>query len=164
VAEPRHLALLEAVHHLLAEPPLTARAGKPAASVLAAVLRRETRRLRRAASSAESLAGPERTQALHAVRRVARRTRYTAEALAPVLGAPAVHAAKAAKRTQRLLGALQDLVVVGGHARQLAVAAHAAGEPGFTYGLLLGRAEARAQDAERAFTDRWPDLAQRLGG
>ncbi len=163
VTERRHLALLDAVHDLLAEPPLTERAGKPAAPVLAVVLHREARRLRRAASAAGSLPGAERTEALHAVRRVARRTRYAGEALAPVLGDPAAAVAKAAKRTQRLLGALQDLVVVGGHARQLAVAAHAAGEPGFTYGLLLGRAEAQARDAERGFADRWPDLAQRLG-
>ncbi|SOC53367.1 CYTH domain-containing protein [Blastococcus aggregatus] len=164
VAERRHLALLDAVHDLLARPPLTARAAKPATPVLAAVLSREARRVRRAGSAVESLAGAERTEALHAVRRVARRTRYTAEVLAPVLADPAVDVAKAAKRTQRLLGALQDVVVVGGHARRLAVDAHAAGEPGFTYGLLLGRAEARAQDAERSFTERWPDLRERLGG
>ena len=47
-----------------------------------------------------------------------------------------------------LLSAAVD--AVGGHARQLAVAAHAAGEPGFTYGLLLGRAEAAAGDAAAA--------------
>lgn len=72
--------------------------------------------------------------------------------------------ARAAKRTQRLLGGRQDVVVAGQRCRRLAVTAHAAGEPGFTYGLLLGRAEARARDAEQAFDERWPALAHRLGG
>ncbi|MGY2127798.1 CYTH and CHAD domain-containing protein [Blastococcus sp. SYSU DS0617] len=164
VAERSHLDLLEALHALLADPPLTGRAARPADAVLAEVLRRETRRVRRSASAAGPLTGAERTEALHALRRAARRARYTAEVVAPVVGEPARDVARAAKRTQRLLGALQDLVVVGERCRHLAVSAHAAGEPGFTYGLLLGRAEARAQDAERAFTERWPALAQRLGG
>ncbi len=164
VAERRHTDLLDGLHALLADPPWTPEAGKPAERVLPGVLRREARRLRSAADAAASLAGPERTEALHAVRRVARRTRYTADVLAPVLGAPAQDVAKAAKRTQRLLGALQDLVVVGEHSRRLAISAHAAGEPGFTYGLLLGRAEAAAREATRAFDARWPGLAQRLGG
>ena len=54
--------------------------------------------------------------------------------------------------------------MTGERCRQLAVDAHAAGEPGFTYGLRLGRAEARARDAELAFAEHWPSLAQRLGG
>jgi CHAD domain-containing protein len=163
VAERRHLDLLDALHALLAEPPLTARAGKPARKVLDAVVRREARRVRKAVAGAEALSDEARTEALHAVRRVARRARYAAQVAAPVVGEPAEVIARAAKRTQRMLGALQDLVVVGGHARQLAVGAHAAGEPGFTYGLLLGRAEAAARDAERAFAERWPVLAERLG-
>lgn len=164
VTERRHLALLDALHALLADPPLTRKAGRPAGPVLDAVLRREVRRVRKAAASAEGSSGSERTEALHALRRVARRARYTAEVVTPVLGPPAREVARAAKRTQRLLGALQDLVVVGGHCRRLAVSAHAAGEPGFTYGLLLGRAEAHARDAERVFAERWPGLAERLGG
>ncbi len=163
VTEPEHLAVLDALHGLLADPPLTRRARKPAGPVLEKVLVREARRVRAAAAAAEGLTGPDRIEALHAVRRVARRARYTAEVLVPHLGDPAREVARAAKRTQRLLGALQDLVVVGEHARRLAVAAHAAGEPGFTYGLVLGRAEARAAEAERTFAERWPDLAARLG-
>ncbi|MBN1094437.1 CYTH and CHAD domain-containing protein [Blastococcus sp. TML/M2B] len=164
VAERRHLELLDALDALLAAPPLTARASGPAVEVLPAVLRRETRRVRSAAAHATTLTDAERTEELHAVRRRARRARFTAQALAPVLGDPARDVARTAKRTQRLLGALQDLVVVASHARQLAVSAHAAGEPGFTYGLLLGRAEERARDAERVFAERWPALAERLGG
>jgi CHAD domain-containing protein len=164
VAERRHLDLLDALDALLADPPLTAAAADPAAPVLDRTLRREAKRVRRSASAAASGEGPERTEALHAVRRVARRARHTAAALTPALGEPARDVARAAKRTQRLLGALQDLVVIGEHCRRLAVSAHASGEPGFTYGLLLGRAEARARDAEQAFTGRWPALAQRLGG
>ena len=33
-----------------------------------------------------------------------------------------------------------------------------------TYGLLLGRAEARARDAEQQFAERWPALDRRLRG
>lgn len=164
VAEQRHLDLLDTLHALLADPPLTRKAGKPAGAVLDAVLRREARRVRRAVAAADELSGPGRTDALHAARRVARRARYTAEVAVPVHGGSAKDVARAAKRMQRLLGAVQDLVVVGEHCRRLAVAAHAAGEPGFTYGLLLGRAEARSGAAERAFVERWPELARRLGG
>ncbi|WP_040338913.1 CYTH and CHAD domain-containing protein [Candidatus Blastococcus massiliensis] len=162
VAEERHLRLLDALHALLADPPLTATAGKPAGPVLEAVLHREVRRLRRAVARADARSGQERTEALHRVRRTARRARYTAAAIAPAHGRSAEVVAAAAKRTQRLLGELQDLVVVGECCRRLAVGAHAAGEPGFTYGLLLGRAEARAAEAERAFAERWPGLAERL--
>ena len=162
--ERRYLDLLDALHALLAGPPLTARAAEPAGPVLAGVLRREAKRTRAAAADARALSGAQRTEALHALRRVARRARFTAETLVPVLGGPARDVARAAKRTQRLLGAVQDLVVVGEHSRRLAISAHAAGEPGFTYGLLLGRAEARARDAEREFFERWPDLAELLGG
>lgn len=162
VTERRHLDLLDALHGLLADPPLTPGAAQAAEPVLAAVLQRETGRVRAAASAAEALSGAERTEALHAVRRVARRARYTAEFVLPVLGGPARQVARAARRTQRLLGALQDLVVIGEHCRRLAVGAHAAGEPGFTYGLVLGRAEARAQEAERSFAERWPALAEQL--
>ncbi len=164
VAERRHLDLLDALHALLADPPLTAEAGEPAGAVLAAVLHREARRVRKAAAAADALSGEQRTEALHALRRVARRARHTAKVLVPVLGEPAQEVNRAAKRTQRLLGALQDLVVVGEHSRRLAISAHAAGEPGFTYGLLLGRAEAHARDAEREFAARWPDLAELLAG
>jgi CHAD domain-containing protein len=164
VADRRYLDLLDALHALLADPPLTARAAEPAGPLLGAVLQREARRVRQAAAAADALSGEERTEALHALRRVARRARHTAKVLVPVLGEPAQDVTRAAKRTQRLLGALQDLVVIGEHSRRLAISAHAAGEPGFTYGLLLGRAEAHARDAEREFTERWPDLAVLLAG
>ena len=163
VAEQRHLDLIDALHALLGAPPLTEQAAEPAGPVLERIVHREARRVRRAVAAAEGLEGQERTEALHGVRRVARRTRHAAAAVAPIAGERARGVARAAKKTQRLLGALQDLVVAGERCRPLAVSAHAAGEPGFTYGLLLGRAEARARDAERAFAGRWPSLAERLG-
>lgn len=164
LADRRYLGLLDALHALLDDPPLTGAAGKSAEKVLGGVLAAEAMRLRTSVRAADHRTGQERTDALHEVRKSAKRARYTAEVTVPVLGGAADRVRKVGKKTQVLLGALQDTVVVRERCRRLAVAAQAAGESAFTYGLLLGREELRAREAEREFTSRWPDLEARLPG
>jgi CHAD domain-containing protein len=109
---------------LLADPPLTRRAIRPRLDV-----RPSQRRLRRAMGRA--LSSGDETD-LHRARKAAKRLRYATE----VAGTKA----KRLKVLQQALGAHQDAVVARGALRDLGATA----ENGFTFGLLLGRAEARA--------------------
>ncbi|MDV9201371.1 CHAD domain-containing protein, partial [Streptomyces sp. Wh19] len=85
------------------------------------------------------------------------------------LGRPAKRLAKRMKAVQSLLGDHQDSVVAREALRALAVQAHAAGEPAFTWGLLYGREEAAAAARERELPEVWErasraELRAALGG
>jgi CHAD domain-containing protein len=99
--------------------------------------------------------GHDRDLALHDARKAAKRARYAAEAARPALGKPAKRLAKRMKAVQSLLGDHQDSVVAREALRTLAVQAHAAGEPAFTWGLLYGREEAAAAARERELPEVW---------
>jgi CHAD domain-containing protein len=64
------------------------------------------------------------------------------------------------KTVQTLLGEHQDSVVARDALRALAVQAHAAGEPAFTWGLLYGREEAAAAARERELPQVWERASQ----
>ncbi|MBL0780350.1 CHAD domain-containing protein, partial [Streptomyces albidoflavus] len=96
-----------------------------------------------------------RDHALHQARKAAKRARYAAEAARPALGKPAKRYRKHVKAVQQLLGVHQDSVVAREALRQLAVEAHGAGESAFTWGLLYGREQARAEAAERELPGVW---------
>lgn len=134
---PRHRALLEALDGLLAAPPLSAAAARPAGPELRRLVRRSWRRLDRAIGQAQAEADPDaRRELLHEARKSAKRTRYAAEAAAPVLGGPVRRLGKRVKAVQNLLGEHQDSVVTREELRRLGAASHGAGENGFTFGLL----------------------------
>jgi len=161
----RYLALLDALDALVAEPPLLeAAAGKPE-KVLAKAVRKDFAKV--AALVEEALAqpssGPERDLALHEARKKAKRTRYCAEAAEAALGDPASAMVKAAKSLQNLLGDHQDSVMAREALRDIAGQAHAAGESGFTYGLLYGREEQRAAADEARLPDLWAQLKDGTG-
>ncbi|WP_371678558.1 CHAD domain-containing protein [Streptomyces sp. NBC_01276] len=157
---PRHLALLDALDALLADPPLRARAGRPAARVLPkAVLRDWDRLARRVGAALELEPGEERDTALHEARKAAKRARYAAEAAAPALGKPARRLAKAAKSVQTLLGEHRDGVVAREALHRLALQASGAGEPSFTWGVLYGREEAVTARCERELPAVWAEAA-----
>jgi CHAD domain-containing protein len=142
---PRYLALLEALHALLDDPPLTGQGERRAGTVLPGQVRRAQRRVRRAIDRYRAdPAGPGRDIALHDARKAAKRARYTAEAATPMIGKPAKRTAKRLKAVQSLLGDYQDGVVARGVLRDLGMRAHLAGENGFSYGLLLGQELDRA--------------------
>ncbi|MEV0452302.1 CYTH and CHAD domain-containing protein [Streptomyces sp. NPDC050600] len=153
---PRHLALLDALDALLADPPLRDAAAHDAPEVLARAVRKDFDRLAGRVEHALALApGHERDLALHAARKAAKRTRYAADAARPVLGKPAKRLAKRVKAVQSLLGEHQDSVVARAALREIAGQAHTAGETTFTWGLLYGREEAAAAAGERELPGLW---------
>ncbi|SFG98045.1 CHAD domain-containing protein [Streptomyces mirabilis] len=63
-------------------------------------------------------------------RKAAKKTRYATEPARASLGKPAKRLGKRVKAVQKVLGDHQDTVVARDALRHLALAAHAAGEPG----------------------------------
>ncbi|OKJ76315.1 CYTH and CHAD domain-containing protein [Streptomyces sp. CB02460] len=152
----RHLDLLRALEALLAAPPLLpGAAGEPGDELVRAVRKDHKRLAGRVAHALELEPGADRDAALHSARKAAKRARYAAEAARPALGKPAKKAAKRLKAVQSLLGDHQDGVVARETLRTLAVQAHAAGEPSFTWGLVYGREEAAAAATERELPGVW---------
>ncbi|MEU6278324.1 CYTH and CHAD domain-containing protein [Streptomyces populi] len=157
LASPRYLSLLNGLKSLTEAPPLRASkaAGEPG-KVFGKVLRKEYRRLAGRMEPALAMAsGPERDTAIHDARKAAKRLRYAAEAARPALGKPARRLGKRVKAVQRVSGAQHDSVVTRDVLRRLAVSAHAAGEPGFTWGILHGREGAAAAARERRLPEAW---------
>ncbi len=162
----RYFSLLDDLDRLLAEPPLTPEAARPAAGVLPVAARRAHRQAARRMHRAwRAAAGPGRDEALHRARKSARRARYAAEAIAPAAGAKATRFARRMKKIQSVLGEHQDSVIARAVARDLGISAHLAGENAFSYGLLYGRdacgagrfqAEARRTWKKASGKSRWP--------
>jgi CHAD domain-containing protein len=159
----RYVALLDDLVALLDRPPLTAAAEDRADEVLAAAVRHTAKRLRRRVDAARD--DPAETR-LHEVRKAVKRVRYTAEVAAEVLGGPAQELVACAKEVQELLGDRQDTVLTRDRSRTLGLAAFAAGENAWTFGLLHGLERARAERAAEQFWQREPaltDAARRAG-
>ncbi|WP_075779551.1 CYTH and CHAD domain-containing protein [Streptomyces acidiscabies] len=155
----RYLTLLDKLDALIAEPPLAGKAAGTPEKVIAAAVRKDFAKV--AALVEDALAqpssGPERDFALHEARKKAKRTRYSAEAAEPALGAPATALVKIAKSLQNLLGDHQDSVMARDALREIAAQAHAAGENGFTYGVLYGREERRSATDEAELPGLWAE-------
>ena len=164
---PRYFSLLDELDGLLAEPPLTALADRPASDVLPEVarhtLRQVSRRMRRAGHPP---AGQPRDVALHQARKSAKRARYAGEAMGPAIGKKARRFARQMKKVQSVLGEHQDAVIARAVERELGISAHLAGENAFSYGLLYERdvwagerlraqAQRTWQRASRARYRRW---------
>jgi CHAD domain-containing protein len=148
----RYFRLLDALDELVAHPPLTARAGKPARRQLPARVGHVARRVDRVARAVSEDHNPKaRNQALHEVRKSAKRARYAAESAIPVAGKPARRLANRMKSLQDVLGEHQDSVTAQAFLLGLNVAAHLSGENGFALGLLYAQESTRANDAHRAY-------------
>lgn len=141
---PRYTALRGAIDALLDEPPLakTARSRRG----LDDGVKRARRRLRKAVEVAVE-PGPEQETAVHAARKAGKRLRYATE----VAGTKD----KRLKRLQTALGEHQDAVVARDALRELGAAAHASGENGFSFGVLLGRDVERALRIEQELPALW---------
>ncbi|GAA3224849.1 CYTH and CHAD domain-containing protein [Pseudonocardia petroleophila] len=146
----RYAALRGALEALLEEPPLTRAArGK---SGLRTGVARATKRLAKAVDAAVA-PGPEQTEAVHAARKAGKRLRYATE----VAGTKD----RSLKRLQKALGEHQDAVVAATALRELGAAAHASGENGFSFGVLLGRDVERAVRIERDLPQLWAGVRGR---
>ncbi|MGV9554726.1 CYTH and CHAD domain-containing protein [Streptomyces sp. NPDC003522] len=155
----RYLALLDTLDRLVDEPPLLPAAADTPRKTLAKAVRKDFAGV--AALVEEALAQPPgtgRDLALHEARKKAKRTRYSAEAATPALGAPAADLVRRVKSLQGLLGDHQDSVMAREALRDLAARAHAAGESAFTYGVLHGREERRAELSEAALPRTWETI------
>ncbi|OMQ13798.1 metal-chelation protein CHAD, partial [Modestobacter sp. VKM Ac-2676] len=150
-----YLQLRDDLAALVAEPPLTEDAARPADEVLREVLARTARRLRRTVGAAQD---SDDDEALHDVRKAAKRLRYTADAAVPVLGRPVADLVSVLKGVQTVLGDRQDTFVTRPLCHQLGLHAAAAGENAWTWGRLHGLEQARSDQAEREFWLRWPAL------
>ncbi|WP_020136172.1 CYTH and CHAD domain-containing protein [Streptomyces sp. 351MFTsu5.1] len=152
----RHLALLDALDALIADPPLLKAAAKKPHKVIAKAVTKDFKKVSKLVGRALELEpGTERDVAIHEARKKTKRTRYAAEAARPVLGEPAKSMVKSMKSLQNLLGEHQDSVMARGTLRELSAVAHAAGESAFTYGLLYGREEQRAATVEAELPGFW---------
>lgn len=155
----RYFRLLDALEAFVAAPPFLLRAQVAAREVVPDLLEADRRRLlRRARAHRRATAPEERQVALHDVRKAAKRLRYAAESVEPVFGKRATTVAARAEALQELLGEHQDSVVSRETLRAVADRAHAAGEPGFTYGLLHAAEARRAAEVE----ERYPKVLGRL--
>lgn len=140
----RYASLRDALEALLEKPPLTKAArGK---SGLEDGVARATKRLAKAVATAVE-PGPEQTEAVHAARKAGKRLRYATE----VAGTKD----KKLKHLQKALGEHQDAVVATATLRELGAAAHASGENGFSFGVLLGRDVERAARIEHDLPALW---------
>ena len=134
----RYHALLDALDALIADPPFTARAGRPAAKELPRQLARTFRRMQAHMDVADQRSGVERDVELHEGRKAAKRLRYATEAASPALGSNAKKLISHTKTVQTVLGEHQDAVVAAPVLRELGIAASGGGESAFTWGLLYG--------------------------
>jgi CHAD domain-containing protein len=162
LSDRRYLRLLDTLDRLLAEPPLTDAAQRPAGPAMAEAVQRSGKRFRRAVRTAHRATGDAQHLALHDVRKAAKRVRYTAEVAVPVLGAPAEALVGCLKEVQDTLGEAQDTVVTRAWCTRLGLAAQAAGENAWTYGRLHMLEEVRAERAEAAFWAMEPAVRRTL--
>jgi CHAD domain-containing protein len=158
----RYYALLNALDALVASPPLTPMDRKRARTALPPLVRRATKKLDKAVVRVDELPdGPERTEALHSVRKAAKRARYAAELVAPVMGKDATRSAKRFKAVQSLLGDHQDAVQTRRFLRAHGGRGHLAGQNGFTVGIWYQQQAEAADDVDAAFDDTWRRAARR---
>ena len=152
----RYFALRDALDGLLADPPLSAAAERPAGRVLAGAVLRAYRRTRRwIRRAAHTPPGHPRELAFHEARKAAKRARYAGEVISPALGKEARRFTKRMKKIQSVLGDHQDAVVARGVDRELGIGAHLAGENAFTYGLLFEREDQRAARLRATAQQTW---------
>jgi CHAD domain-containing protein len=154
----RLLAALDALLDAVGESP----GSLGTATALRDPVARSYRRLRKRIRHAAALdPGPDRDAALHEARKAAKRARYAIGVLEPVAGRPARKLARRMKKIQSVLGDHQDTVVSRAALRDLAIAATAAGDSAFTFGLLYERDAVAAAALQRQAWKSWHRASRR---
>ena len=152
----RYLALVDRLHALAAEPPLTGKADEPTDDVLRRRVRHDWKRVRTRVRAVEGAEDPAaRSDALHEVRKAAKRARYAVEPLVPAYGRDARRLVKRLKRVQSTLGDQHDSLEARAELPQLARRAASDGVDVYALGVLHVRLEERAAAAEAAFDEVW---------
>lgn len=153
--------LRDALDQLVADPPLSKRAKRPATKELRHAVRRSARRLQSTVDAAVASTGPERDGAVHAARKAGKRLRYVTEVARPVVGKPAERLIADAKAVQTALGEHQDTVMARVALRSLGAAAHTEHENGFSFGVLYGLESAAAARIEAGLPRLWAQAWRR---
>lgn len=143
LGSPRYTTLDALLHAWRSEPAFTDAADVSAKKAARYVERadRKTHARLATASKAHRRGEQHADELMHRARKAGKRHRYAVELAAPVLGTRADAIVASRKEFQELLGEHQDSIVAAGLLRELGELAGAAGENGFTWGLLLGREE-----------------------
>jgi CHAD domain-containing protein len=155
----RYARLRQQLSELLANPPLTYRAGRPARDELARSVAKAYRRLDQTICAALEVDNEvERATALHEARKAAKRVRYMCDVVAPAVGKPAKRLRQTTRKLQDALGDHQDAAVARPTLHCLGLQADRHGHSAFTYGVLYATEHFRARDIEHAL----PALIERL--
>jgi CHAD domain-containing protein len=146
LAAERYHALLATLDRLVAHPPWSDKASKPAEKVLRRRLDKERGRVEVRVERAIELRDhpAAHDEAVHDVRKAVKRLRYAWEVAEPALGEEASTQLAAAKELTKLLGARQDTVLTRAVLPRLEAEAEAAGEPAEPWARL------RRLETERA--------------
>ncbi|MDT5233560.1 MAG: hypothetical protein QOI39_4060, partial [Mycobacterium sp.] len=141
----RYLTLMSTLRRWRTDPPL---AGDVTVRRLHARAKRAAHKAdKRLASGLDSGDGAQ----LHRARKAAKRARYAAELVKPLTAEKTKPRVKHYKRIQSVLGDHQDTVVARAALRRIGTSAGtAAGENGFTFGLLYAREHRLARHSRRA--------------
>ena len=154
----RYYRLLDALDALSADLPMASAVHAQARFVMADLVKRDAKRLKRAVQAVADSDPGHHDHAMHEARKKAKRLRYAAELATPAGGRRAKRLARQAKAVQQALGHHQDTVVARQRLRQLGAQSFLHGENGFTFGLLHGLERGRAERAEVEFQRAWNHL------
>jgi CHAD domain-containing protein len=157
----RYHALVQALDGLRTEPPLTAKAARPAAKVLPQRAARAYGRLSDLVNAIhDTPPGEERDTHLHEARKAAKKARYAGETLAEFFGKPASAFATAMESLQEELGEHQDSVVMRARLADLA-GRETSPAAAFTYGRLHAEQQHRGDLAVQRFEEEWQAASQK---
>ena len=152
----RYLRLVDALHDLAADAPLTVTAERPTDKVLRGRVGHDWERLAERVRAVRDAEDPEdRGRRLHDVRKAAKRARYAAEPLVPAYGKPARRFVRRLEHIQSVLGDHHDLLVARAELPALARAAAADGVDVYVLGVVHVRLEQRTAATEVAFEEAW---------